>query len=555
MSVEAAYADYQAGKLDAAESKLAAELMRNPGHSGALHLGAMVASRRGDLRTALNRVRASLRDPLHGHEKLNTQGNILSGLGSLVDAETSFRAALNVQPGYTVGRFNLARLLLQTAQPIEAAQQFSRLLESEPNHDGARQGRLIALIESGQLDEAERLLSRTPLPEARAEMYRARLSFYKGEFEAALGSASKAVADSSNGASPLSLGLQVLHMTGGWDMAEGLITQTLERYPDRPELWGAAITALHKGGQSDAARAFFARAPRAPETLVAQAEIEHDASDFKAAMALCEDALGQRRAWPPAMHHYCRSALGAGEYDRAQQIADIGLRNSPLDQFYYAVKASAGRAKGQDYGYFFNYDKFVKPYDLKAPEGWKNMSAFNADLKAELERLHGFSAAPLDQTLRLGTQTAPDLRFVDSGPIRAFFEAVDPAIRSYMEEIGRDPKHAFLRRNIGGYRIRSAWSVRLGSGGHHVNHMHPEGWISSAYYVDVPKGKGKEGWIKFGEPPVPLNAAMGQGPEHEVEPKAGRLVLFPSYLWHGTYPIADGKSRLTLPIDILPAAP
>jgi len=555
MSVEAAYADYQAGKLDSAESKLAAELMRNPGHSGALHLGAMVAARRGDLPTALNRVRASLRDRTHGHEKLNTQGNILAGMGSIVDAETSFRAALQVQPSYKTGRFNLAKLLLETSQPLEAATQFEQILDADPAHKSALQGRLIALTESGQIDEAEEVLKNAQLPEALQAHFMSKLAFYRGDYEAALGAAAKAVSESANGPAPLTLALQVLHMTGGWDMAEGLIEQTLERQSDRADLWAAAITAQYKAGQSDKARETFLRAPRTPETLVSMSEIEHDASAFREAMSLCEEALKLRRAWPPAMHNFCRAALGAGEYDLAQQVADLGLRNTPLDQFYYAVKASAGRAKGQDYKFFFNYDKFVRPYDLKAPDGWKSMAAFNADLKVELDRLHEFSAAPLDQTLRLGTQTAPDLRFVDSAAIRAFFEAVDPAIRSYLGEIGRDPKHAFLRRNIGGYRIRSAWSVRLGGGGHHVNHMHPEGWISSAYYVDVPKGKGKEGWIKFGEPPAPLNTAMGQGPEHEVQPKAGRLVLFPSYLWHGTHPIADGKTRLTLPIDILPAQP
>ena len=77
------------------------------------------------------------------------------------------------------------------------------------------------------------------------------------------------------------------------------------------------------------------------------------------------------------------------------------------------------------------------------------------------------------------------------------------------------------------------------------------GWISSSYYVDVPQSvsdETKDGWIKFGEP----NFDIGQKPEHFVQPKPGRLVLFPSYMWHGTIPFSGDQPRLTLPFDVVP---
>ena len=121
-----------------------------------------------------------------------------------------------------------------------------------------------------------------------------------------------------------------------------------------------------------------------------------------------------------------------------------------------------------------------------------------------------------------------------------------------MKTIGHDPSHPLLRRNSEAYRVQGAWSVRLQSHGHHVNHVHPMGWMSSAYYVDLPKnmsGNDKQGWIKFGEP----NLNIDQPAEHYVEPKAGRLVLFPSYMWHGTVPFVGPDTRLTLPFDVVPA--
>jgi hypothetical protein len=58
----------------------------------------------------------------------------------------------------------------------------------------------------------------------------------------------------------------------------------------------------------------------------------------------------------------------------------------------------------------------------------------------------------------------------------------------------------------------------------------------------------QEGWIKFGEPRWPI---PGCSIERVIQPKEGRLVLFPSYMWHGTIPFASGE-RLTAPFDVVP---
>jgi hypothetical protein len=47
---------------------------------------------------------------------------------------------------------------------------------------------------------------------------------------------------------------------------------------------------------------------------------------------------------------------------------------------------------------------------------------------------------------------------------------------------------------------------------------------------------------------------VGLPPEHFVEPRAGMLVLFPSYFWHGTVPFHEGGGRLTAAIDVIPAS-
>jgi uncharacterized protein (TIGR02466 family) len=116
---------------------------------------------------------------------------------------------------------------------------------------------------------------------------------------------------------------------------------------------------------------------------------------------------------------------------------------------------------------------------------------------------------------------------------------------------GDDP---LRRRNALDYRIQGAWSVRLRPGGFHRDHFHPEGWLSSAFYVETPdqalESDDRQGWIRFGKPPFATEPPME--PAHFVKPKPGRLVLFPSYMWHGTVPFTTDEERLTIAFDAVP---
>jgi uncharacterized protein (TIGR02466 family) len=102
--------------------------------------------------------------------------------------------------------------------------------------------------------------------------------------------------------------------------------------------------------------------------------------------------------------------------------------------------------------------------------------------------------------------------------------------------------------------------VRLRDEGFHVNHIHPQGWVSSAYYVSLPENvreAGAEagetaGFITFGEPPRELH--LNFEPWRTIQPKEGRLCLFPSYMWHGTVPFHGDEPRMTVAFDARPIA-
>ena len=188
------------------------------------------------------------------------------------------------------------------------------------------------------------------------------------------------------------------------------------------------------------------------------------------------------------------------------------------------------------------------------PEGFGSLDDFNAAFLDALEKWHEFRHHPLDQTLRHGSQTSRDLVTIDEPVFRAYFRALDEPIRAYMDAVGSSPSHPLTSRNRHTYRIAGCWSVKLHGKGRHVNHVHPEGWISSAYYIAVPpdvdEEAGKAGWIKFGEPSFRTEPPTPA--QKWVKPYAGLVVLFPSFLWHGTEPIGDDSIRVTAPFDVVP---
>jgi hypothetical protein len=204
---------------------------------------------------------------------------------------------------------------------------------------------------------------------------------------------------------------------------------------------------------------------------------------------------------------------------------------------------------------FFNrYDTLVRSFDLEPPEGFSDMASFNAELNVALDRLHPCTGEFLGQSLRGGTQTPDNLFGVGQELVGRLKARIDEAVARYIAELPEDAAHPFLSRRRRDFRYAGSWSSRLRDNGFHVNHLHPMGWISSCYYVAVPDAvkdeTAQQGWIKFGEPSLQID--LKTPVRRMIQPAAGRLVLFPSYMWHGTIPFHDAAARTTIAFDVVP---
>jgi uncharacterized protein (TIGR02466 family) len=253
------------------------------------------------------------------------------------------------------------------------------------------------------------------------------------------------------------------------------------------------------------------------------------------------------------LQHSAIVDLAKGRPDAALAKLHMALETHPQDQSLWGWAATAARAAGDPlYSELCDYDAMVTAYDLTAPEGWPSLEAFLEDLGKSLKILHPYGQHPTNQSLRHGSQTMHLLTGSDDPAVRAFFQAIDAPVREHIAKLGKgtDP---LRRRNTGDYHIQGAWSVRLRSGGFHRDHFHPQGWLSSAFYVEVPEAverDDKQGWIRFGQPPFITDPPLP--PDHYIKPKPGRLVLFPSYMWHGTVPFTTDEARMSIAFDVVP---
>jgi tetratricopeptide (TPR) repeat protein len=176
-----------------------------------------------------------------------------------------------------------------------------------------------------------------------------------------------------------------------------------------------------------------------------------------------------------------------------------------------------------------------------------------APLRQCLRALHAISAEPIEQSVRGGTQTDGPLFARVEPDIRALRGAIVAAVQEHIVGLPpRDAEHPQLgAARDQAVRFAGAWSIRLTGAGAHVPHVHPEGWFSSAFYVSVPdptaSGGGEAGWLMLGESDPSLELDLA--PIHRIEPRPGWLTLFPSTMWHGTRPFAEGE-RMTVAFDV-----
>jgi tetratricopeptide (TPR) repeat protein len=592
--LQSAYALLQSGDVAGAQAKLATLPDDKMQHPDVVHLLALIMIALGETGEARDFLEYAVKEAPNAPSIWLSYGNLLGDLGDLHAAFAAFERAAALDPRSSDPLFNLgltamnagwfdhahsafqraeklapantailnARGLLeqQRGNPDAAIKHYHEAILIDPRDARSRHNMGVALR---SVDQTEAALEQIELAIALGSMapesftIRAHLLAELGRFDEAVSQyheVVKAVPEHLDAHETLA---RLMPQLGVADVALESYKRALAAGPASPELWQSALLAANDVGDNaqllawakDAETAVGAR----PEFTIATAIALGRNGDPTAALAALQP-LAEVFPDDGAIHaHICHTLLMLGDPKKAEAHALRATELAPLDQFGWAYLTIIWRLLNDPReAWLADYDRLVMCVDLD-PEDAAEADAWFGPLRASVDQLHTMMAHPAEQSLRGGTQTRGNLFEKRSPVMRSFTDEVRRAVELKLARLPQDATHPFIRRNSGNIKFAGSWSVRLASSGFHINHIHQSGWLSSAFYLTLPPevGTSQAGALTFGVP----DAAFGLDLEpRRVEiPRAGRLVLFPSYFWHGTVPFESQSPRLTMAFDAMPA--
>ena len=591
--LQAAARMLQQGKPADAEAQMDRVLSANPEDAEALHLRGLARGRQGKTAEALADLQAAARRHDQPHAVLSNLGNLKRRSGDPEGAVAAYEAALEQEPDFVDARVNLGIALTDLRRLESAAAAFETVIARQPGHTAALNG--LGIVRHHQGDEEGALQAYTDCiasnPNAimprinRGALHRSRNAIQAsltdleeacrlaprmaeahfqrghtlrtlGQTEAARDAYQQAVACAPQRADIHRDLAGLLWEMGESEKSTSVLDQVLAQHPTA-DLHHTRARVLMRTGRPEAAMeaagAALALDERHADAKALRGEILAKLGDPADAIGDIRDALALTGGSDFAIRHQLAEAcLAAGRFDDAEQALDAVPPPEHL-QKHVALQATVWRCLGDDrYKRLYDYDLLTAKRFIETPPGFSSLEAFNEELAERIEHLHSTRAQPIEQTLFGGTQSPGRLWDVDDPVIQALGKALLDMASRFVSELPDDPEHPFLARKSSALKLTGAWSVRLASGGGHVDHIHPAGWISASYYVQVPKAViagERAGWLRLGAPGV---AGLELDAERYICPEAGTAILFPSYMWHGVEPFQADDVRVTAPFDLLP---
>jgi tetratricopeptide (TPR) repeat protein len=576
-----------------AETVLQGLLGHNPDDANALHLLGVMRVQQQRPEDAVALLTRSVRaNPAHAITRFNL-GKVLVLLGRDAEAIDALRAALKLQSNLAAAHLELGNALHRTGTLAEAEASLRTALALAPGDSAAKMALGAVLVDAKRFTEAIAILEDV-LKLVLDETQRAKIHKNIGLAQRGLQKDAEALEsfEAAFRAAPHLMGLDILRAGAleklhRYDETLAMLERILAAEPHSLDAHRQLNSLLYRLDRKGDFLKSFDRAPasapllaakagmlmatqRYDEALAAFSQITAQAPDAQAALGSSlalsmlqrhaeavragEAALAMAPDNPAFLAHFADILLRTGDAERAVAIAARSHALNPLDQTAIALMGAGWRILGDERDEALNgYDgDLVRIFDLEPPKGWSSIESFNAELADFLDRLHPDSREYFDQSLRGGTQTPEALFGAGHALVEKLRERISEAVNRYIRELPRDDSHPLIRRRRQGFRFSGSWSSRLKDCGFHVNHVHSEGWISSCYYVRLPVAvqneDRKEGWINFGQAAARPEMAVRRA----VQPVSGRLILFPSFTWHGTNPFHEAAVRTTIAFDVVP---
>jgi tetratricopeptide (TPR) repeat protein len=545
---------------------------------------AEAAAASGDLERAYRILLEAARHRSSDAAMWNSAGNSAMRAGLAGPAAEAFAQAVQLAPGALEFSINHSIALGRMGEH-EAALGVLAKHEDAGKRDvrycSVRAASSLALGERGEAARWYDAALALDFAHPRATLGRARVALERGENDAV---ARFDAAISANPTDPECwLGkAQALEAAGRAGEAAQLASALTAQAPHWLDALSLEAMLLVAGGERDFSRPFAAaaaRLPQDPNIPAAHCEILAGMDRFDEA---AEIAAAARERFPGVEEFAlleAQHAGAAGDDERAGRLwREIGVRGPRRDllEARHRLRLRDPAAAEHLLGLVLDEDPWnVTAWAMRGvawrllddprhewlhgQEGLVRLLPLNGaaaimpEVVPLLHALHDGSARPLGQSLRGGTQTRGGLFDRQEPALVRLRDAIVETLADYRAQLPPvDDAHPLLRHRDDAWKIAGSWSVRLAGGGdYHTSHIHPQGIVSSALYLELPPdvtGEDRQaGWLEIGRPAADLRLDLP--PLEVIRPEPGHLALFPSTLFHGTRPFSQ-RRRMTVAFDV-----
>ncbi|MGE0725704.1 MAG: 2OG-Fe(II) oxygenase family protein [Alphaproteobacteria bacterium] len=421
-------------------------------------------------------------------------------------------------------------------------------------------GALAALrLVQGRREEAAALAERAAAagPSVEAELVRAQLRLAAGDVAGALAAADATLALAPARAAAHAMRGRALQRAERGEEAIAAYAAAIAREPGHPP-WRALLAealgeALRWPEAETAWRAALAGAAGNATWRARLAGVLAEQGRHGEAEAEARAALVANPDEPLALANLAAILLARGDAadeaaDRAARAVARDPRSARAHALHAVALAAAGRMDAaRD---LLAMDRLLAALHPPVPAGFADRAAFHRALVEGIDADETLTYEPPATTTRAGYQTRNLLRHEDPAFLALRAMIVD-AVGHYAAAAHAHPWIAGMGRSVSVY----AWATVLASGGRQLAHIHPSAVVSGVYYVRVPPevdDGARAGWIEFGRPPDTFPIA-GEPPTRALRPEEGTMVLFPSWLYHRTFPFESGERRISIAFDVMAA--
>lgn len=259
--------------------------------------------------------------------------------------------------------------------------------------------------------------------------------------------------------------------------------------------------------------------------------------------------------WADVYSDLSNLELRHGDAKALLEVSEKWLSYCPVDIEALSLKAFALHElnRKQEFCELVNFDRFVKIIDLNETTG-----ELNQELVNHIHAHPSLKLPPKDDPTyhHPALYITDELLIGDKGPMEVLEKIILREINNYRQQIAQEPPHPFLQHWPDRWKLAS-WAVVLKGEGNLVPHIHFDGYLGGVYYPYLPHGlrepkvKDRAGWFELGRPPDDFPITVPPT-TRSVQPKVGRMILFPSYLYHCTIPFESNEERISIAFDLVP---